>query len=53
MYQYLNIANKDNASYKYWSTTITVNRGCWFYDFAKVLFGRFVERREESLPKVA
>ena len=51
MNNFFNTADK-KSSWKYWSTTFTLNRGCWLMDFTKLLFGRFVEEREESLPKV-
>ena len=38
---------------KYTSTSRTLTRGCWFFDFLHAIFNGFVEKRDDKLSKVA
>ena len=37
---------------RYFSTTRTVNIGCWFFDFTRTMMRGFVENRDWSMAKV-
>ena len=37
---------------RYLSTTWTVNRGCWFFDFIKLFMHDFVEIRDKPLSEI-